>query len=135
MNQKNELLTYRRKRAQETLQDAKILYRENSLYSAVNRIYYSLFYEVSALLAAFDLASAKHSGVRAIFNEHFVKTGKVSVETGKFYSVMFDFRQKSDYGDFVHFEHDKVQEWISKAERCIKELESVLEIELKKLDE
>ena len=135
MNQKNELLTYRRKRAQETLQDAKILYRENSLYSAVNRIYYSLFYEVSALLAAFDLASAKHSGVRAIFNEHFVKTGKGSVETGKFYSVMFDFRQKSDYGDFVHFEHDKVQEWILKAERCIKELEIVLEIELKKLDE
>ena len=115
MNQKNELLTYRRKRAQETLQDAKILYRENSLYSAVNRIYYSLFYEVSALLAAFDLASAKHSGVRAMFNEHFVKTGKVSVETGKFYSVMFDFRQKSDYGDFVHFEHDKVPEWIAKA--------------------
>ena len=135
MNQKNELLIYRRKRAQETLQDAKILYRENSLYSAVNRIYYSLFYEVSALLAAFDLASAKHSGVRAIFNEHFVKTGKVSVETGKFYSVMFDFRQKSDYGDFVHFEHDKVPEWIAKAEICIKELESVLGIELKKLDE
>jgi uncharacterized protein (UPF0332 family) len=134
MNQKNDLLTYRRKRAQGSLQDAKILFRENSLYSAVNRIYYSLFYEVSALLATLDLASAKHSGVRAIFNEQFVKTGKVSIETGKFYSVMFDFRQKSDYGDFVQFEHAKVQEWIAKAEECIRELEGVLEIELKKLD-
>ena len=116
-----------KKKAQETLHDARILFNENRLYSAVNRIYYALFYEISALLVSVDRTSARHSGVRAIFNEHFVKAGKVSVETGKFYTAMFDFRQKSDYGDFVQFEHDKVQEWIAKAEKCITELESVIE--------
>jgi uncharacterized protein (UPF0332 family) len=65
--------------------------------------------------------------VRAIFNEHFVKTGKIQVETGKLYSAMFDFRQKSDYGDFVEFENDKVIEWIAKAERFIEEIEGVIE--------
>lgn len=101
MTHKEELISYRRKRAQETLHDARILFNENRLYSAVNRIYYALFYEISALLVSVDRTSARHSGVRAIFNEHFVKVGKVSVETGKFYTAMFDFRQKSDYGDFV----------------------------------
>jgi uncharacterized protein len=58
MTHRDELIAYRRKRAQETLHDAKILFRDNSLYSSVNRIYYALFYEVTALLLAAELSSS-----------------------------------------------------------------------------
>lgn len=131
MNAKNELINYRREKAKETLEDARILFNAGRLYSAVNRIYYALFYEVVALLLTKDLSSAKHSGVRALLNEHFVKTGKVDVELGRFYSNMFDFRQKSDYGDFVVFESEKVKGWLLKAEQFIEGLEKIIEIELK----
>jgi uncharacterized protein (UPF0332 family) len=40
---------------------------------------------------------------------------------------MFEFRQKSDYTDFVSFEREKVAEWIEKAERFLTELEEVME--------
>ena len=89
-----------------------------------------LFYEVMALLLTKDLSSARHTGIRALFNEHFVRTGKVSVESGRFFSRMFDFRQKGDYADFVQFEEAKIKEWLVLAERFINDLDQVIEKEL-----
>lgn len=126
MSPLKDLVDYRRMKANETLRDARILLNAKSHPSAVNRIYYALFYEVTALLLTNDLSSAKHSGTRSLFNEHFVKTGIVKAEHGKFYSTMFDFRQKGDYGDFVLFEEDLVKEWISKAEEFIAAIERII---------
>jgi len=78
-----------------------------------------MFYEVLALLHTQDLASAKHSGVRALLNERFVKTGVVPVEPGRLFARMYDFRQKSDYGDFVQIQPEKVAEWFGQAEAFI----------------
>ncbi len=47
-----ELLNYRIRRSKETLKDAEILLRQERLFSAVNRIYYAVFYIVTALLLA-----------------------------------------------------------------------------------
>lgn len=116
-------------KAKETLEDAEILFNAKRMSSAVNRIYYALFYEVTALLLKNNMSSAKHSGIRALFNEKFVKTGKVNVETGRFYSRMFEFRQKSDYADFVQFEEGKVKEWLEKAKQFIAEIEGIIESE------
>ena len=58
MSHKTDLIDYRRAKAEETLHDAHILYDAKSYSSAVNRIYYALFYEVTALLLMEDLSSA-----------------------------------------------------------------------------
>lgn len=120
------VVDYRRNRAKETLEDAKRLFDAGSLFSAVNRIYYAMFYEVTALLLTKNLSASKHSGVRALFNKEFVKTGKVSIDMGRFFGQMFEFRQKSDYGDFVRFEEEKVKEWLEKAKEFVEELEKVI---------
>jgi uncharacterized protein (UPF0332 family) len=91
-----DLIHHRREKARETLEDTHILFQAGRLFSALNRIYYALFYEVMALLLTNDLASARHTGIRALFNEYFVRTGKVSVEWGRFFSRIYDFRQKGD---------------------------------------
>ncbi len=137
MSHKEDLITYRRSKAKETLEDAEILFNAKRISSAVNRIYYALFYEVTALLLKKNMSSAKHSGIRALFNENFVKTGKVNIESGRFYSRMFEFRQKSDYADFVQFEDEKVKEWLVKAKQFIKEIEKVIEneIEIQEMEE
>ena len=128
---KEELIRYRQKKARDTLEDAALLFHSGRLFSTLNRIYYALFYEVVALLLTADLSSAKHTGVRALFNEHFVKTGKVPVEAGRFYSKMYDFRQKGDYGDFVEFEREKVKEWLDQASVFIDEMDRIIEKEMK----
>lgn len=130
MNRERELIAHRRAKARETFQDGKILFEAKRFPSAVNRIYYALFYEVTALLLTKGLSSAKHSGVLALFNEHFVKSGKVPVESGKFYSRMFEFRQKSDYSDFVTFEEEKVREWIAQGEQFMAVIERAIDREI-----
>ena len=128
---KEELIRYRQKKAREALEDAALLFHSGRLFSTLNRIYYALFYEVVALLLTADLSSAKHTGVRALFNEHFVKAGKVSVELGRFYSRMYEFRQKGDYVDFVEFEREKVKEWLDQASMFINEMDKIIKKEMK----
>jgi len=124
---KDTLIRYRKDKARETLDDARILLCDGTPSSALNRIYYAMFYEVLALLQTKDLSSSKHTGVRALFNEHFVKAGIVSVELGRLFSRMYDFRQKSDYGDFVKIQPEKVGEWFEQAVFFINEIDQIIE--------
>lgn len=110
-----DLIKYRLSRAEETLKDAEILISNNRLNSTVNRIYYSLYYAVLALLETKGLASSKHSGVRALFNQYFVKAGIVSKEAGRFFSELFNDRQEGDYVDYTKFEIKDVK---NKFEKC-----------------
>lgn len=131
MKWQDDLLKYRREKAAETLEDARILFERKRLFSTVNRIYYALFYEVTALLRTKNLSSPKHTGVRALFNEHFVKPGLIEVEIGKFYSKMFDFRQEGDYDDLIYFEEEKVKTWLETAESYLIQLEKAVDMRLK----
>ena len=54
-----DLVIYRRAKAVETLDDARVLVEHGRLDSAVNRIYYAVFYIVSALLLTRRLSSSK----------------------------------------------------------------------------
>jgi len=122
-----EIVKYRMEKAKITLTDAKKFFKNVSLDSTVNRIYYALFYAVNALLLCEGVFSSKHSGVRALFDKVFIKKGIVKKEMGRFYSEMFDRRLKGDYRDFVKFDDKDVKIWIKKAEDFIKEIEDLLE--------
>lgn len=120
MNQAiKDLIRYRLNRADETLEDATILFNNNKLFSTINRIYYAMFYAVGGLLLTKDLSSSKHSGLLSLFNKEFVNTGVIDKECGRFYNEMFEFRQKADYKDLVKFEAQDVKLWLSKAEEFI----------------
>jgi uncharacterized protein (UPF0332 family) len=121
-----ELIRYRLNKSKETLRDSKILFDKGSLFSAVNRLYYSIFYSVTAVLLKKGISSSKHSGIMGLFNVHFIKTGIIPKEYGKFYSLLFEFRQKGDYIDFVEFERPKVRTWITQAGKFIKIIEKVI---------
>ena len=92
MNYKEEIIRYRLERAEEAYQEALLIQREKHWNSCTNRLYYACFYAVSALLQQNDFTSGKHSGVKAIFNQHFVKAGIFDKELGRLYSRLFDAR-------------------------------------------
>jgi uncharacterized protein (UPF0332 family) len=121
-----ELIAYRLNKAKETLKDAKILFEAGSLFSAVNRLYYAMFYSVTALLLKKGVSSPKHSGIMALFNVNYIKTGVIPKEYGRFYSRLFEFRQKGDYIDFVEFERAKVKGWLKQAAVFIKIIEKTI---------
>ena len=121
------IIRYRLERSRESLKDAVSLFKEGSLHSAVNRIYYAMFYSVNALLLTKNLSSSRHSGVRALFHKEFVNKGEVDEVYGKFYSEIFEKRQVGDYRDLVEFEKEKVSGWLEKAEEFILAIDKVIE--------
>jgi len=120
-----DLIKYRLEKSKNTLQDAKVLFEKASFSSAVNRIYYAMFYAVSGLLLSKNLSSSKHSGIRSLFNKEFVNKGLLDKELGRFYSKIFEERQEGDYKDFIKFDKNIVGEWIESAEDFIKKIENV----------
>lgn len=117
-----DIIRYRLERSKETFKDAETLFDGGSLNSAVNRMYYSMFYAVVALLKTKEFSSSKHSGVRAMFNRHFVKTGVVSKDIAKFYEKIFNERQEGDYIDYSEFTAEQVEDYLDKCRKHIAEL-------------
>jgi uncharacterized protein (UPF0332 family) len=117
-----ELFFYRLERAQETLEDARILANSERWNACVNRLYYACFYAVSALLIKEGYSSSKHTGVRSLFNLHFVKTGVVPKELARIYNDLFERRQESDYTDFITFKESQVQPLIPQAEEFVERI-------------
>lgn len=118
----DDLVRHRLQRAEETLEEARILSEAGRWRGYVNRLYYACFYAVSALLLKHGLTSSKHTGVRSLFNLHFVKTGRVAPKLGQFYNELFQHRQEGDYMDTVNFEEQGVQPWLGFAEEFVEEV-------------
>ncbi len=122
-----ELVSYRLKRARETLADARILADAGRWNPCVNRLYYACFYAVSALLIQEGLSSTKHTGLRSLFNRHFVKTNKVPKDKARIFNDLFERRQEGDYVDFVSFEESQVLPWLPEAEAFVQNLADLIE--------
>jgi uncharacterized protein (UPF0332 family) len=114
-----ELVRYRLARAHESLAEARLLLANDHVRTAVNRLYYACFYAVSALLLAEGHSSPKHSGIRALFDQHWIAPGRLPKSMGQFYRRLFDSRQKGDYTDLVTFDPAEVRGWIEDAEKFV----------------
>ncbi len=122
-----DLVSYRLQRARETLADAHILADASRWNPCVNRLYYACFYAVSALLAQEGLSSSKHTGLRSLFNRHFVKTNRVSKEKARIFNDLFERRQEGDYVDFVSFEESQVLPWLPGVEAFVESIADLIE--------
>ena len=127
MEGRGDVVRYRLERAREALEDARVLAGASRWSACVNRLYYACFYAVSALLLQDGLSSAKHTGVRSLFNHHFVKTDKIPKTLAQVYNDLFARRQESDYLDFVHLEAVEVRPWIAGAEQLVEQVASLIE--------
>ena len=113
--EKITLIKYRLDRSRESLKAAELML-ENELYiPAMNRIYYSMFYAVHALLILKDSAFSKHGQVKGFFNREFIKTGIFPKEFGKLFNTVFEYRHKFDYVDLILPEKELIVDYISEA--------------------
>ncbi|UBM61111.1 HEPN domain-containing protein [Candidatus Sulfidibacterium hydrothermale] len=124
--ERKAIIKYRLSRAHETLNEVDILIKNQLWNTAVNRLYYACYYAVNALLISLNIKAQTHSGVRQMFGSHFIKTGKINKDLGKFYSILFDKRMAGDYDDFVNFNHEEVSVLYSTAQQFIKEIDKII---------
>jgi uncharacterized protein len=125
-SQKQEYIEYRLYQAKETLDAAKSLARDKHWNSVINRLYYSCFYAISALLYKHSINARSHSGIKHQFGLHFVKEGLIDKSISEIYIDLFDYRQAGDYADFVDFDEEKTSPLIPQVENFIITIENLI---------
>jgi uncharacterized protein (UPF0332 family) len=78
-----------------------------------------MLFAVSALLLLKSIETGSHKGIRQMFGLHFVQTGLVSKEDGRFFSDLYDRRQTGDYDDFISYDKTTVNQLFRKAEEFV----------------
>ena len=103
-----EIVAFRLEKSVIDFDAANALAAVQNWSGVVNRLYYAAFHAVSALMLQSGIRVKSHSGAKAMLDLHFVKTGTLSIEWGKFYASLFTDRNDSDYEDFAVFTPDDV---------------------------
>ena len=114
-----DLIKYRMSRSLETIKEAETMIKNGYWNASVNRIYYSCYYAVSGLLLKKSIEANSHKGIRQMFGLHFVHTGMVPKEDGRFFSDLYDRRQTGDYDDYILYDEDVVMNLFNKAKEFI----------------
>ena len=128
---RRDLIAYRMERANESFDEAELMRERGHFNTVVNRAYYAAFYGVTALLESEGLASAKHSGVRAPLNQHFISPGRIPKELGRAYADLFEDRQEGDYADLIRFDEATAAARITQARAWLDHLAPLIETWLK----
>lgn len=119
------IVKYRLERAHETLKEADYNADGGYYNAAVNRLYYACFYAASALLLSREIDANTHNGVKTMISMHFVRTGRLSLEHGATFSLLFEKRQSSDYSDFAYCDLELVNTLRPRAEAFIVAIEKL----------
>ena len=94
MNEEVEALL---KKADGSIRGARILFEEGLYGFAVSRVYYTMFYLVTAVLLTKEMNFSKHKAVVAAFGQHFIKTNIFDYKFHKYLVEAFEQRQIGDY--------------------------------------
>ncbi len=106
---KDDYIRYRISKSIEIYEDAVLLAQNERWNSCVNRLYYSSYYLASALLYKNNINSKTHNGTKTQLFLNFVRSKKLDEKMGKLYSHLFDWRQETDYADFVEFDRETIE--------------------------
>ena len=125
--QRRDIVLYRMDNAVNTLYEVKEHISQGFYNTAVNRMYYACFYAVSALLIAHQIEVKSHDGTRQKFGQHFVLTGIVPKEFGKFYRMIFEKRSAGDYEDFITHNLETAEILYPETERFVNRIKELVD--------
>lgn len=91
-----------------------------------NRLYYSVFHAVSALLIKDGYKVGTHKGVVLLFGQHYIRTAKFTIEEGRLYSQLQTMREKADYVCTFQTSKEEIIPMLESARRMIEKIGSML---------
>jgi len=124
--ERKDLVLYRMMKSKNTFVEIDLLIQHQLWNTAVNRLYYACYYAVIALLISKEIETLTHTGARQLFGLHFIKSGIIEKDLGKFYSLLFDLRHTADYDDFIDVSKEQVVDLLPFANKLIIRIESII---------
>ncbi len=123
---RKSLIEHRMAKAGETVRQVEFLIQNNMMGIAVNRIYYGMFYALSALGLKYQFVTSKHGQLIGWFNKNFVKNKLVNLKFGRFIRDAFDSRSAGDYDDYIEFTTDEVMALFQEMKEFIHEMDKLI---------
>ena len=123
---RDEYITLRMQKAKESLKVASSMIEDQYYSFAVNRIYYAVFYAVSALVYTKKLYPKSHTGLKILFNREFILPGLIKHEYEKFYSAIFAKRMEADYADLFEISSENAKQYYNEAENFVSLIEQMI---------
>jgi uncharacterized protein (UPF0332 family) len=106
-------------KAEEALASARLELGAGHPTFAVNRLYYSCFYAVTALLLRDNKQFKSHSAAKSEFVRSYIKSAKLDTRWSKFYQRLFDDRQEGDYVPTVTFDRPEIEQRLGETEEFL----------------
>lgn len=122
------LIKYRIEQAYKTFELAKELLAQGKLTITVNRIYYGMFYALTALALKHKFETSKHNQLIGWFNKEFINKKLVSEYYGRILRNAFKNRTAGDYDAFIEFEKANVEIMINEMKDFIEEINKLLNL-------
>ena len=107
---REQVIRHKLGKAVATIDDIRFLIDNDKLAIDVNRIYYAVFYALSALALKHQFSTARHQQLIGWFNREFIKEKRVDKKYGEILNRAFEKRSKGDYDDFVEFSKEELEQ-------------------------
>lgn len=98
----------------------------------VNRLYYSIYHAVNALLLIDGINTKSHKGTSQQFGLHYVKNGIFDESDGRFYHRLQTKREQADYDNVFKLSEEEGKSILNKAEDLQKRIVANIKQKLEK---
>jgi len=125
-DEKKALIERRIARATDTIEEVSFLIKNKKFLLAVNRIYYGMFYILSALSLRYDFSTSKHQQLIGWFNKEFISKGEIDRKYGRILHNAYNNRSTGDYDDFAEFDEEDVKKSFDEMKDFIRTIRALL---------
>lgn len=119
LDDRNQLIKHYVEKAEKIIEDVEFFIENEKFSVAVNQIYYSVFYILSALAIKYQFSSSKHTQLIGWFNKNFVKENKIDRKYSQYIQEAFEKRMKGDYEILISFSESDVNDLFKKNIFCV----------------
>lgn len=123
---RQSLIDYRLQQATDTIELAHFLAISEKYVIAVNRIYYGMYYALTALALKNGFETSKHGQLIGWFNKEYIATKRLDPQFGKILRNAFHNRAKGDYDAFIDFSRTEVDLMLIEMSNFIYEIKKLL---------
>jgi uncharacterized protein (UPF0332 family) len=121
------LIKLQRDKAHRFLQDADDMLLQQRWDLAANRYYYACYHMIHAVFISENISVKTHDGTLSELGKHFILTGKLDKQFGRFFARMIQLRIKADYNSIAEISEMEVREMAPLSHEFVDNIEKLLQ--------
>lgn len=114
---------------EQAIQNARLDYWD----LVANRLYYSAFHAVTAMMLIDGIATGSHKGTSSQFGKHYVLTGRFAPEDGRLYSRLQTMREIADYQNIFTLTAEEGNNLMRMAQEFLERVNAATRLKLNKI--